>query len=340
MGAFDGNFQGELIVSFTVKCMEWVANSNQSTAKGIVMASIARRSAVFFLLCFLIVPVVHGEFKAKNVFVVIGDQFRHDESFGDRTHQYIPHLWNDLVPKGSMCVTFYGNPSFMVLVHLATITGSWKDLRRLNPKELPDQPTVFEYYRKKTGKPKESCYLITSKPEFTYLHYSTSEEYGEEFGANFELTKKPNDDEELFTKLTANMKKNHPQLVYVILGGAKSFNKKKRPEDMERYHRQLPAMDNSIFKIWTAIQSDEVYKDKTDFFFLNDHGDLIDHEDCDDECKRYLVIVAIGPDIKKNFSETDKYRQVSICPTVGKILNFPTPQVGKDAEVMTDFFQN
>jgi hypothetical protein len=296
------------------------------------------------LILLLLIPLFgnfsYGEFKAKNVFVVVGDQFRHDESFGDRTHQWVPHLWNDLVPQGSTCVTFYGNPSFMVKVHLATITGSWKDVRRLKPQDVPDQPTMFEYYRKGLKKNLESCYLITSKPEFNFMSFSNHEEYGEDFKANFELTKKPNDDEELFTKLTAYMKKNHPQLVFVILGGAKSFNKKKRPEDMERYHRQLKEMDNNIYRIWGAIQSDAVYKDKTDFFFLNDHGDLIDHEDCDDECKRYLVIVAIGPDIKQKFQSTDKYRQVNICPTVGKILNFPTPYVGKDAEVMTDFLLN
>jgi hypothetical protein len=299
-----------------------------------------KRLIFIVLLCFVNSAFVYGEFKAKNVFIVVGDQFRHDESFGDRTHQYIPHLWNDLVPQGSLCVTIYGNPSFMVKVHLATITGSWKDVRRLKPQDFPDQPTMFEYYRKGLGKSLESCYLITSKKEFNFMNYSNHEEYGEDYKANFELTKQPNNDDELYEKLVAYMKKNHPQLVFVILGGAKSFNKIKRPAEVERYRKNLAAMDNTIYKIWGAIQQDGVYKDKTDFFFLNDHGDLIDHEDCDDECKRYLVILAIGPDIKQKFQSTDKYRQVNICPTVGKILNFPTPYVSKDAEVMTDFFLN
>jgi hypothetical protein len=309
------------------------------TEKGEVMRLMMLRLSLL-LLFLLNFNFAFGEFKAKNVFIVVGDQFRHDESFGDRTHQYIPHLWNDLVPQGSTCVTFYGNPSFMVKVHLATITGSWKDVRRLKPQETPDQPTMFEYYRKGLKKGLESCYLITSKPEFNFMSYSNHEEYGEDYKADFELTKQPNNDTELYEKLVAKMKKNHPQLVFVILGGAKSFNKKKRPEEVERYRKNLKEMDNNVFKIWGAIQADETYKDKTDLFFLNDHGDLIDHEDCDDECKRYLVIVAIGPDIKQKFESKDKYRQVNICPTVGKILNFPTPYVSKDAEVMTDFFRN
>jgi hypothetical protein len=304
------------------------------------MRLIKKRATVLAATLFLMAHAggTYGEFKAKNVFVVIGDQFRHDESFGEATHQHIPRLWKDLLPNGSSCVTFYGNPSFMVLVHLATLTGSWNDIRRLAPQEAPDQPTVFEYYRKALGKDRKSCYFITSKHEFDYMGFSNHEEYGEDLGAAVEFTKEKNNDEELYAKLVAYMTANHPSLVVVILGGAKSFNKKKRPEEVERYHANLKAMDNHIYKIWGAIQADAVYKDKTDFFFLNDHGDLIDHEDCDDECKRYLVIVALGPDIKKGFVAENKYRQVNICPTIGKILNFPTPFVSKDAAPMMDFF--
>jgi hypothetical protein len=283
---------------------------------------------------------VYGEFKAKNVVIVVGDQFRHDESFGNPTHQYIPHLWKDMVPNASRCVTFYGNPSYMALVHLAIITGSWKDLRRLKQDDIPEQPTMFEYYRKALKKDKNSCYFITSKPELNFLTYSSHEEYGEDFGATAEFTKQPNNDEELFQKLTAFMTKNHPPLVFVILGGAHSFNKKQVPADMVRYRRQLTEMDDHIYRIWGAIQADPVYKDKTDFFFLNDHGDILLQEDCDDECKRYLVIMALGPDIIKNYSTENKWRQINICPTVGKILNFPTPYVAKDAAVIDDFFIN
>jgi predicted AlkP superfamily pyrophosphatase or phosphodiesterase len=297
------------------------------------------KRSLFTALSLLFVLAVpgYGEFKAKNVVIVVGDQFRHDETFGDQSHQYIPHLWNDLVPNGSLCVTFYGNPSYLVLVHLAIITGSWNDVRRLEPAETPDQPTMFEYFRKGLGKDEKSCYFITSKPEFDYMNYSNSEDYGEDYAAMAEFTKEKNNDEELFTKLVANMKKNRPSLIFVVLGGAKSFNKKKRPEEVEKYRKQLVAMDAMIYRIWGAIQADANYKDKTDFFFLNDHGDLIDHEDCDDECKRYLVILGMGPDIKKKYVTENKWRQVNICPTVGKILKFPTPEVAKDAGVMDDF---
>jgi len=278
----------------------------------------------------------YAEFKAKNVVIIVGDQFRHDESLGEATHQYIPHLWKDLIPNGSLCVTFYGNPSYMVLVHLATLTGSWRDIRRIEPNDFPDQPTMFEYFRKGLGKDQKSCYFITSKHEFDYMHFSNHEDYGEDFAPTVEFTKEKNNDNELVEKLVAYMKANNPRLVFVILGGLHSFNKKKRPDEVEEYRKNLKGMDARIYKIWQTIQSDPHYKDKTNMIFLNDHGDLIDHEDCDDECKRYLVMVAIGPDIKKKYVTENKWRQVNICPTVGAILGFPTPFVTKKAKVMKD----
>jgi hypothetical protein len=281
--------------------------------------------------------LAYGQLKAKNVVIVIGDQFRHDESFGERTHKYIPHLWNDIVPNGSMCVTFYGNPSYLALVHLATLTGSWKDVRRLKPTDFPDQPTIFEYYRKALKKDKNSCYFISSKHEFNYMNYSNSEDYGEEFGAVAEYTKEKNNDEEVYEKLTATMKSKRPSVVVAVLGSAKSYNKKKRPDEVDRLRKAIVGMDDIVFRIWNSIQADANYKDNTDMFFLNDHGDLIDHEDCDDECKRYWVIVGIGPDIKKKNSVENKWRQINLCPTIGKILGFPTPLVDKDAKPMDDF---
>ncbi len=291
------------------------------------------------LVSFLLVNghYVYAEFKAKNVVIVVGDEFRHDETFGDRSHKYIPHVWNDMVPKGSSCVTFYGNPSYLVRVHLAILTGSWNDVRRLQAQENPDQPTMFEYFRKGLGKDKSQCYFISAKQEFSYMGYSNHEKYGEDYGATVELLKE-RDDEELYTKLVAYMKTNRPPLVFAILDGAVSYNKKKLPAEMALYRKKLMVMDNVIYKIWNAIQADPNYKDQTDFFFINDHGNLIDHEECDDECKRYMILLALGPDIKKGYKTENKWRQINICPTVGKILNFPTPFVAKDAKPITDFF--
>jgi hypothetical protein len=221
-------------------------------------------------------------------------------------------------------------------VHLAILTGSWNDVRRLEPQMNPEKPTMFEYFRKGLGKGKSSCLFITDKAEFDFMDYSEHEDYGEDYGPEVEFAKE-RDDEDLYTKLVARMKKDHPQLVFAILGGPVSYNKKKDPAEMALYRKKLKIADNVIYKIWNEIQADPNYKDKTDLFFVNDHGNLLDHADCDDECKRYWLCVALGPDIKKNYSVENKWRQVNICPTVGKILGFPTPLVGKDAKVMTDF---
>ncbi len=297
------------------------------------------KRTLFITVSFLLIMgnYVDAAIKAKNVVIVVGDEFRHDESWADRTHQYIPNIWNNLVPNGSSCVTFYGNPSYLVRVHLAMLTGSWSDVRRLEPQTNPDQPTIFEYYRKGLNKSKSSAYFLTCKSEFDFMDYSNHKDYGEEYGPTVEFAKEK-DDVDLYNKLIAYMKKSKPQLVFVILGGAVSYNKKKVPAEVELFRKKLMVMDKVVSKIWTTIQTDPNYKDQTDFFFVNDHGNLIDHEDCDDECKRYWILVALGPDIKKGYAIENKWRQVNLCPTVGKILGFPTPYVAKDATPINDFF--
>ena len=291
---------------------------------------------IIFAFIWILFKLNLYSFTAKNVFIIIADQFRYDESFGDKTHQYVPRMWKEMAPKGSYVVTFYGNPTFMAQVHLATLTGSWDDVRRLDPKTNPDKPTIFEFYRKNLNKPIESCYFVTSKSEYYYLEYSNNEEYGEEFKPFFEKTKKEQDDDELFTMLVARMKTSKPSLVVVILGKMKSFNKKRKEDEMARYRKQLSETDELIYRIWNEIQNNPQYKNNTDLFFINDHGDLITHEDCDDECKRYLLILGLGPDIKENYVSQEKWRQTNIFPTVLTILG---AQVKNKKDVMQDFFK-
>ncbi len=289
---------------------------------------------ILFAILLLFPPGEVFGFKAKNVFIVLADQFRYDETFGDNKHLYIPRLWKELVPKGSHCITFYGNPTFMSQTHLAILTGSWDDIRRIEPKTFPDKPTIFEYYRKKLDKPIESCYIVSSKKEYFYLENSNSKEYGKNYKPYLEITKKEKDDNELYEKLSLRMKTYHPSLVTVLIGSLQMFNKKRKEDEILRYRQQLKVVDEIIYKIWTTIQTLPEYKDNTDLFFLNDHGDLMTHEDCDDECKRYLIIFAIGPDIKENYVSEKKWRQVNIVPTALKIFGLTIP---KSPDVIEDF---
>lgn len=274
-------------------------------------------------------------YTAKNVMIIIGDKYRHDETFGEKTHQYIPYMWKQMVPKASQCVTFYGNPTFIAQVHLAVLTGYWDDIRRLEPKTNPDKPTLFEYYRKALNKPEDSCYFLTSKKEYYYLEYSNNEDYGEQYKPYFEVTKQEKNDEELYQKLIARMEKVSPSLIVVILGKLENCNKKRKEEEMGPYRKLLKETDELIYRIWTKTQTMPKYKDKTDLIFVNDHGDLVTHEDCNDECKRYLIIVGLGPDMKENYISEKKWRQVNILPTVMKIFGVTTPV--KDP--MDDFFR-
>ena len=88
---------------------------------------------------------------AENVIVLVIDGIRNDEAFDDPTHQYIPHIWNDLVPLGTICTNFW-NTGFQTTTagHLAILTGVREHLC-LGEQNRSKYPNVFEYYRKATG---------------------------------------------------------------------------------------------------------------------------------------------------------------------------------------------
>ena len=65
----------------------------------------------------------------------------------------------------------------------------------MEPQDNPNQPTMFEYYKKHTGK---SAYFITSKSEFDFMDYSNHAKYGEDFGATVEFTDKEADDQSIW----------------------------------------------------------------------------------------------------------------------------------------------
>lgn len=294
--------------------------------------------AIFLLFSgLLLFPSKAYSYKAKNVFIIIVDELRHDQSFGAQDQSTtIPNIWKNMYPKGSHCHTFYGNPSFMAQVHLAILTGSWKDIRRVDPKTNPTNPTIFEVYRDETEKDEDSCYFITSRKQYFYLECSEHEDYGEDFKPVFEFTKTEANDQELYNKLVARMKSHKPSLVVALFGSLKSYNKKRRKNEMSLYKKKLLGVDKLVGDLWTTIQTLEPYKNKTDLFFVNDHGDLITHEDCDDECKRYMDIFAIGPDIKQGYKSKKKWRQISIFHTALKILGIDPP---KPKYVMEDFLK-
>ena len=63
------------------------------------------KKLLFALYCFIILVPVYAagetsKYKTENVIVLIMDGPRYTETWGDSSHQYIPHMANDMAQHG------------------------------------------------------------------------------------------------------------------------------------------------------------------------------------------------------------------------------------------------
>jgi hypothetical protein len=87
-----------------------------------------RKTAFCILLLYLFIAVASSNAslnhtsKAKNLFIIVMNGVRYDDTFGDKNHLYIEHIWSKLRPLGTFCSKFdnseltYPIPSQMSLL--------------------------------------------------------------------------------------------------------------------------------------------------------------------------------------------------------------------------------
>src|SRR4030042_6509207 len=104
---------------------------------------------------------------AENVILVIIDGLRNDEAFDDPTHQYIPHIWNDLRPQGVINTSFWNTGITLTTAAHATIfTGVRQPFANqgiASADQRAKYPNIFEYYRKQKNVPQEKVWFISGK---------------------------------------------------------------------------------------------------------------------------------------------------------------------------------
>lgn len=148
----------------------------------------------------------------------------------------------------------------------------------------------------------------------------------------------------------------HPSFVYLSLGtgigGIGSVDgimgKQCRPDLkdacasdlLNQYYESIILMDAIVYDLWNRIQEEEVYKDKTVFLVLSDHGrHTNEFHSFGDKCRgcTQLFMVAIGPGIKKGFVSKRERTLVDICRTVGAVFAIPTPYA--KGSIMKELFE-
>jgi hypothetical protein len=270
------------------------------------------------------------------VFVIDGP--RYSETFGDPAHTYIPHIWNDLRPQGTILTDFRNlgqtktNPG-----HTSIMTGTWQQIAN-DGSERPDQPTLFEYYRKTLSAPQSETYVISGKSKLNVCSHSTHADYGAAYGATESVGH--TSDVLVYDTLISVLQNQQPRLVLacfpaVDLAGHSGV--------WDTYLAAIVGVDSLLYKTWNYIQSDPFYADQTYLIVTADHGRHDDahggfsnHGDGCEGC-RHLIFMALGPNVKAGATVDFQYVQRDVCKTAAEILGIPVPLAG--GHVIQDIFE-
>ncbi|MBM3883139.1 MAG: hypothetical protein FJ387_26070 [Verrucomicrobia bacterium] len=125
-----------------------------------------------------------GAADRKLVLVQFGGGTRYDDTVGDPEHRYIPRLWNELVPRG----TLFTNLRVEGKVVHPNSTGSiltghweWADLDWSRPVA---HPTLFEVYRRATGASDLKAWAFMYASILAQAVLSRAHGYGWPYAAN------------------------------------------------------------------------------------------------------------------------------------------------------------
>jgi len=261
----------------------------------------------------------------QNVFIVVIDGVRYSESFGSGA-KYIPHLFNDLKPLGTLFTNFRIAEEGMTSTNpgqASILTGNWQLIAN-NGTEHPNKPTLFEYYRKAFDAKETDCFIVAGKKKLDALAFSSFPDYGKDFKAStkcFDL----NNNNKVYDSLIVALDNYHPKLVLVNFP---MTDKEAHSGSWDGYIAALENADSLIYLLYNKIQSDPFYKDNTTLLITNDHGrhtDNFTNHGCDCDGCEHIMLLAVGNNFEANGINDSLHYQIDICKTVGGILSFETP---------------
>jgi hypothetical protein len=264
--------------------------------------------------------------QTQNIFIIVIDGARYSETFGDPSHQYIPKIWNQLKPQGTIYTSFYNQGVTQTNSgHSSILTGTWQAIAN-DGTERPHKPTLFEYYRKETGALASENYVILGKDKLDILAYSDYAGFGVAFTSSIQTSTSQYDDLTAFNNIKTVINSSHPKLAIVNLAGT---DRAGHDGPWSNYVTKLRIADSLVYEFWNFIQADPVYQNKTTVFVTNDHGRHLDgivdgfrgHGDGCSGC-RHISLLVLGPDTPAGITDTTTRTQIDIAPTVALLLKF------------------
>lgn len=321
----------------TITCYLW------NRCRLILSKQLARISIqiVFFLLIF---SSKAAAYEAKNVFIVVIDGIRNTEAFADPMHQYIPHLWNDLRPRGIICDHFFNLGQTTMTGALATITSGVNQYLPVKEgydlKAAQEEPSIFEIYRKTQGITKDKVWLINGGGASTeYIGVSLHPKYGRKYCPRVSFDGNGASDADTWNEVRRVMDTYHPSLVLAEFQGV---HQAALTGSWTAYTEAIQSLDEIIYSFYVKLQSDPYYAGSTTLIITSSFGRYGDevgfHEygGSSDSCRK-LLFLAIGPDLKQNVILSSPKTSLSIARTVGILLDFQVPM--SEGGILLEMFQ-
>jgi arylsulfatase A-like enzyme len=272
--------------------------------------------------------------QTEYVVVLIIDGPRFSETFGDSTAQYIPYLGKELIHEGTLFKNFRNNgPTYTNAGHTAITTGVYQSISN-GGKELPKNPSMFQYYLKEKKADKSDAYIVASKGKLEILGNTKNKKwwntylpstYCGPFGNSSEYA----NDLSTVTKVESLIGTHPPKLMLINLLAADTYG---HSNEWEKYLGAIQQCDSYVRQIWSTIQSNTSMRNKTALFITNDHGrhltghknGFVNHGDRCEGC-RHIALLAVGPDFKKDTIIANGGEQIDISKTIAYLLGFQMP---------------
>jgi hypothetical protein len=288
------------------------------------------------------------EYKTRYVVVVVIDGPRYTETFGDTSCQYIPKLGKELVKEGTLFTQFMNNgKTFTTPGHTAITTGVYQSITN-GGKQLPDNPSMFQYYLKEKAIDKSKVWLISSKGKLEVLANTKrkNKKWWNVYMPSSYCGPKGNSsdyegDIKTFAKVEEVFRTYSPNLTLINLLAVDVYG---HANNWGAYLESLKKCDDYTDRIWKLIQSNPLMKDQTALFVTNDHGRHLDgvkdgfvsHGDHCEGCK-HISLLAMGPDFKQNAVINTPAEMIDISQTIAELLHFSMPT--SRGRVLTEMFR-
>lgn len=299
-------------------------------------------SAFLGFACSVPCARAQAQYHTENVVVAVMDGTAWRQTFGDPEHKYIPRLWNELRPQGTLFTHFYNNDVTVTKAgHSTLMTGTWQKSRNRGPRAT--MPEIWSYLADETPLSAEKAFVVFGKGPYAFDSTTSFPGYSDVYKPTTVMDVGESSlrgDQEVFQKIMDAMEKDRPRIILANFGGTDHMA---HSGHWDRHIKAIQHQDELLTDLWKRIQANPAYRDKTTLFLTNDHGYHLDGQfegfaEHGDSCVgcRHIMLLALGPDFKKGAVVEKAAYQIDVAPTIGELLGVQTPLAR--GEVLKDAF--